>query len=80
MNERGGTLRFRASRWVACERCTGHALCSAMQLPYSTVLGTIGTSVALIVLLTGNLAAVAAGRRRSPLPPPAVVGCCARQQ
>jgi hypothetical protein len=28
-----GTLRLRASRLAAFERCTGHALCSAMQLP-----------------------------------------------
>jgi hypothetical protein len=33
-----------------------------MQLPYSTVLAAIGASGALIVLLTGDLAAVAAGR------------------
>jgi hypothetical protein len=33
-----------------------------MQLPYSTVLGAIGTSGALIVLLTGDLAAVAPRR------------------
>ena len=59
---RAGTLRIRASRWAAFERCIGHALCSAMQLPYSTVLGAIGTSGALIVLLTGDLAAVAPRR------------------
>ena len=63
-HERGDTLRFRVSRLAAFEGCTGHALCSAMQLPYSTVLGAIGTSGAL----TGDLAAVAAGRccRRWP--------------
>ena len=61
-HEQAHTLRFRASRWAACERCTGHALCSAMLLPYSTVLGTIGTLGPLMVLLTGDLAAFAAGR------------------
>ena len=57
---RAGTLRVRASRWAACERCTGHALCSAMQLPYSSVLGVAGTSRALIVLLTGHRASAVA--------------------
>ena len=68
---RAGTLRFRASRQAAFERCTWHALCSAMQLPYSTVLGAIGTSRALIVLLTGHRASAVADARS--LSAPAVV-------
>ena len=60
-HERGDTLRFRASRLAAFECCTGHALCSAMQLPYSTVLGVAGISRALIVLLTGDRASVGGG-------------------
>ncbi len=43
--------------------CTGHALCSAMQLHYSTALGVVGTSGALMVLLTGERAVLAARRR-----------------
>ena len=81
MHERGGTLRFRASRWAACECCTGHALCSAMLLPYLTLLGAIGTSGALIVLLTGDLAAVAAGRRwLSPAHDHSVAGSTSRRR
>jgi hypothetical protein len=37
---RGDKLRFRALRWAAFECCTGHALCSTMQLPYSTTSGS----------------------------------------
>jgi len=39
---RGDTLRVRASRCAASERCTGQALRSAMQLPYSTTPGATG--------------------------------------
>ena len=67
---RCGTLRLRASRWAALEACTGHALCSAMQLPYSTALGVARTSGALIVLLTGD------GR---PSPFAADAGRCCRR-
>jgi len=41
---RGDTLRVRVAGWVASECYTGRALCSAMQLPYSTTLGVAGTS------------------------------------
>ena len=40
--------------------CIGHALCSAMQVPYSTALGVVDTSRPLIVPL-------AADRPPSPL-------------
>ena len=47
---RAKTLRFRAPRWAVFERCMGHALRSAMQLLYSTLLGVLDTSGALIGL------------------------------
>ena len=40
-HERGDTLRVRASRLAVTAACTGHALCSAVLLRYSAVLGVL---------------------------------------